>query len=58
MNSVRKSFIHQLLTDPIIKELTNLHELTTFFNQVYIEGSKTKFTTTEQKVIDSKYNFR
>jgi hypothetical protein len=53
MNSARKSFIHSLMTDPILAELTSLQELTTLFNEVYVVGSKTTLSTKEQTIVDS-----
>lgn len=53
MNSLRRSFIHSLMTDPIIKQLITFRDLWALIDEVYIDGGKDKFTAKEQKVINS-----
>jgi hypothetical protein len=55
MNSLRKSFIHDLMSDPEISKLITFREMWNLIDDVYIVGGKEVLSPTEEQVISRKF---
>ena len=55
MNTLRKSFIHSLMTDPSLKALTNYKELFHLVDEHFIQGVKADLTEKEEILKNSKF---
>ena len=54
MNILRKSFIFALMTDPLLKTMTNYKELFHLVDEYFIRGIKADLTEKEEVLINSK----
>ena len=54
MNILRKSFIFALMTDPLLKTMTNYKELFHLVDEHFIRGIKADLTKKEEVLINSK----
>lgn len=52
MNQLRKSFVHSLMRDPVLQNLTNYNELLHFINSHFIRGVKQDLSPKETIVAD------
>ena len=55
MNTLRKSFIHSLMTDPSLKALTNYEELFHLVDEHFIQGVKADLTEKEEILKNSRF---
>ena len=55
MNTLRKSFIHSLMTDPSLKNMTNYKELFHLVDEHFIQGVKAELTEKEEFLKNCKF---
>ena len=54
MNNLRRSFIHSLMSDENIRQMTNTNSLKILIDDVFLSGGKHELSKEEEKLIDSK----
>ena len=54
LNNLRRSFIHSLMSDENIREMTNENDLKLLIDDVFLSGGNHQLSMDEEKIIDSK----
>ena len=54
LNNLRRSFIHSLMSDENIREMTNENDLKLLIDDVFLSGGNHQLSIDEEKIIDSK----
>ena len=54
LNNLRRSFIHSLMSDENIRQMTNTNSLKILIDDVFLSGGKHELSKEEEKLIDSK----
>ena len=54
LNNLRRSFIHSLMSDENIRQMTNANSLKFLIDDVFLSGGKHELSKDEEKLIDSK----
>ena len=54
MNNLRRSFIHSLMSDENIRQMTNANGLKFLIDDVFLSGGNHQLSIDEEKIIDSK----
>ena len=54
LNNLRRSFIHSLMSDENIRQMTNTNALKFLIDDVFLSGGNHQLSIDEEKIIDSK----